>query len=282
MLGMSYGELFLLLGATAALIGPKDLPKIARMAGRLAGKSIGYVQIARGQFDNILQQSQAQEVHKELQDALAQIDAIRYEMRSLSFMNPGPMTRRLMDGGADTSATNSSPMTQKLMDIGEISPSDTSATNSSPMTQKLMDNGEISPSDTSATNSSPMTQKLMDNGEGAAKELNKELQSVNMASEADSGDPGNLASLHNQAIMYEKLAKLTSPGTNCSSSNENIEKLSEDAGGLSVLPISAKSAGLLLPCKGDMRGSDIMLEAILEAEVAANAKHFVENKIQLE
>ncbi|XP_068635937.1 uncharacterized protein [Aristolochia californica] len=272
MLGMSYGELFLLLGATAALIGPKDLPKIARMAGRLAGKSIGYVQIARGQFDNILQQSQAQEVHKELQDALAQIDAIRYEMRSLSFMNPGPMTRRLMDGGADTSATNSSPMTQKLMDI------DTSATNSSPMTQKLMDN------DTSATNSSPMTQKLMDNGtgEGAAKELNKELQSVNMASEADSGDPGNLASLHNQAIMYEKLAKLTSPGTNCSSSNENIEKLSEDAGGLSVLPISAKSAGLLLPCKGDMRGSDIMLEAILEAEVAANAKHFVENKIQLE
>ncbi|KAM1329302.1 hypothetical protein ACFX2F_013483 [Malus domestica] len=36
MFGISYGELFLLIGATAALVGPKDLPRIARAAGRLA------------------------------------------------------------------------------------------------------------------------------------------------------------------------------------------------------------------------------------------------------
>ena len=43
-------------------LGPKDLPIIARTAGRLAGKAIGYVQLARGQFDNVMQQSQARQV----------------------------------------------------------------------------------------------------------------------------------------------------------------------------------------------------------------------------
>ncbi|KAJ0035829.1 hypothetical protein Pint_24685 [Pistacia integerrima] len=62
MFGISYGELFLIIGATAALVGPKDLPIIARTAGRLAGRAIGYVQLARGQFDNVMQQSQARQV----------------------------------------------------------------------------------------------------------------------------------------------------------------------------------------------------------------------------
>ncbi|XVF38347.1 hypothetical protein REPUB_Repub20aG0093500 [Reevesia pubescens] len=97
MFGISYGELFLLIGATAALVGPKDLPRIARTVGRFAGRSIGYVQLARGQFDNVMQQSQARQVHKELQDAMSQLDAIRYEVRSLSLMNPGPMTKRPME-----------------------------------------------------------------------------------------------------------------------------------------------------------------------------------------
>lgn len=95
MFGISYGELFLILGATAALIGPKDLPVIARTAGRLAGRAIGYVQLARGQFETVVQQSQANKVHKELQDTIAQLEAIRYEIRSISIINPGPFTRRL-------------------------------------------------------------------------------------------------------------------------------------------------------------------------------------------
>ena len=111
MFGISYGELFLLVGATAALvgtlslslfcildsngftwnfyiselwgslalwkccleaknwngfliIGTKDLPVIARTAGRLAGRAIGYVQLARGQFDNVMHKSQASQVLK--------------------------------------------------------------------------------------------------------------------------------------------------------------------------------------------------------------------------
>lgn len=47
---------------TACAIGPKDLPIIARTAGRLAGRAIGYVQLARGQFETVMQQSQARQV----------------------------------------------------------------------------------------------------------------------------------------------------------------------------------------------------------------------------
>lgn len=39
--------------------GPKDLPKITRVAGRAAGRAIAYVQLARGHFDTIMHQSQA-------------------------------------------------------------------------------------------------------------------------------------------------------------------------------------------------------------------------------
>ncbi|GLJ39789.1 hypothetical protein SUGI_0813230 [Cryptomeria japonica] len=55
----SYGEVLPLLGATVAVIGPKDVPRIARAAGRLAGKAVGYVQSARGQMETVLHQSQA-------------------------------------------------------------------------------------------------------------------------------------------------------------------------------------------------------------------------------
>ncbi|XP_021803839.1 uncharacterized protein LOC110748119 isoform X2 [Prunus avium] len=113
MLGISYGELFLLIGATAALVGPKDLPRIARTAGRLAGQAIGYVQLARGQFENVMQQSQARQVHKELQDALAQLESIRYEVRSISLVNPGPLTRKLMDKPQDLAPTGANRSLEK-------------------------------------------------------------------------------------------------------------------------------------------------------------------------
>ncbi|XP_022721837.1 uncharacterized protein LOC111279186 isoform X2 [Durio zibethinus] len=41
-----------------------------------------------------MQQSQARQ---ELQDTMAQLDAIWHEIRSLSLMNPAPLTRRLME-----------------------------------------------------------------------------------------------------------------------------------------------------------------------------------------
>ncbi|KAK7393463.1 hypothetical protein VNO78_22019 [Psophocarpus tetragonolobus] len=89
-------------------------------AGRLAGRAIAYVQLARGQFDTVMQQSQARQVHKELQDAMAQLDAIRHEIRSISIINPGPLTRRLVDNPDQFFVPNVDNIeSRKLEDSGE-------------------------------------------------------------------------------------------------------------------------------------------------------------------
>ncbi|KAJ3692524.1 hypothetical protein LUZ60_012874 [Juncus effusus] len=212
MFGISYGELFLILGATAAVIGPKDLPKITRTAGRLAGRAIAYVQLARGHFDSVMQQSQATKVHKELQDTIAQLEAIRYEIRSISMVNPGPLTRRFDQDQPNTN-TNT-------------------------------------------------TQVKLNEDEG----LKMKIPKVDTMS----------SSLHSRAMAFAKLAEspsIRSPSNITSTNNANENE--NNNGLVNVLPVSAESAGLLpKPTTDEIKGSDMFLEAILEAEVASNAKEF--------
>ncbi|GMJ01925.1 mitochondrial TatB-like [Hibiscus trionum] len=227
MFGISYGELFLLIGATASLVGPKDLPRIARVAGRLAGRSIGYVQLARGQFDNVMQQSQARQVHKELQDTMAQLDAIRHEIRSLSLVNPGPMTRRLMENPPEPA------------------------------------------SDSNVTVPPEKCEEEKSSADTAKKDYNlKPLASTD---------------LHSQATAYARLAEseaVKSGSVGCGVKEEN---LNYEFGDFPVLPVSAESAKLLPERKEIVKGSDLVLEAVVEAEVARNAKEFFslpQNQIQ--
>lgn len=219
MLGFSYGEILLLLGATAALIGPKDLPIISRTAGRLAGRAIGYVQLARGQFDSVMQQSQAHQVHKELQDTMAQLDAIRHEIRSISIINPGPLTRRFVDNPDQTSISN-------VDNIDNRKPEESGEHNSIP---------DVIKDSTSMSSSS--------------------------------------CNMQSQATIYARLAESPAIKNELSAGSAEVEKI-EDNLQLTVLPISAENAGLLPNRGADAKGSDIVLEAILEAEVAHNAKEF--------
>ncbi|PKU63340.1 uncharacterized protein LOC110106876 [Dendrobium catenatum] len=226
MLGISYGELFLIIGATAALIGPKDLPFIAKAAGRLAGRAVGYVQMARGQFESVMQQSQVNQVHKELQDTMAQLEAIRYEIRGISVMNPIPFTRRLE--GVEPPAKNGAVFAEK--------------------------------SDTD------------------------HMSVLNNAKDLGSTET-NSSSIHSQAMAYARLAKTTIIKFNSSQASLNNENLNGQDGLPSVLPISAEIAGLLSKRNDDVKGSDILHEAIVEAEVAKNAKQFFsqpENQIPKE
>ncbi|XP_027367319.1 uncharacterized protein LOC113873412 [Abrus precatorius] len=215
MLGFSYGEIFLLLGATAALIGPKDLPIISRTAGRLAGRAIGYVQLARGQFVTVMQQSQARQVHKELQDTMAQLDAIRHEIRSISIINSAPLTRRLVDNTDQTSISNDN-----------RKPEDSEEKNSIP---------------TAIKDSTPLS--------------------------------SNSYNLQSQATMYARLTESPAIKNDLSASSAEVEKIKDEVQ-LTVLPISAENAGLLPKCGADVKGSNIVLEAILEAEVSHTAKEF--------
>ncbi|XP_039071192.1 sec-independent protein translocase protein TatB-like isoform X2 [Hibiscus syriacus] len=224
MFGISYGELFLLIGATAALVGPKDLPKIARAAGRLAGRSIGYVQLARGQFDNVMQQSQARQVHKELQDTMAQLDAIRHEIRSLSLVNPGPMTRRMMENPPEPASDSNDPP-------------------------------EKSEEDKNSTDT-----------------VKNPIDTVK-----------NSTDLHSQATAYARLAESEALKAGSVRCNVEEENLKYEFGDFPVLPVSAESAGLLPDRKEGAKASDIVLEAVVEAEVARNAKEFFslpQNQIQ--
>ncbi|KAL1367433.1 hypothetical protein HN51_021503 [Arachis hypogaea] len=224
MLGLSYGEILLLIGVTAAVIGPKDLPIIARTAGRLAGRAVGYVQLARGQFDSVMQQTQARQVHKELQDTMAQLDAIRHEIRSISLINPGPMTRGLVDNPDQTSIPNG---TKKTEDVGEDKFIPPATTNSTPTVIK----------------DSPL-----------------------LAS-------SNSCNMQSQATTYARLAESAIIRNSLAASSTEPQKIKPELQH-TVLPISAESAGLLPNRSADVKGSDIVLEAIVEAEVAHNAKEF--------
>ncbi|XP_055816816.1 uncharacterized protein LOC129886245 [Solanum dulcamara] len=230
MLGISYGELFLLLGATAALIGPKDLPIIARTAGRFAGRAIGYVQLARGQFESVMQQSQARQVHKELQDTMAQLEAIRHEIRTISFMNPGPLTSRLVDNISTTSANSAVGNEPQKSDKESI----------------IVERGP---------------------------QISAKESTVATVTPEDFSSRKALTDMHSQAAAYARLAE-TTPLKSISIDNEGLSELTDESGSIIVLPVSAESAGLLPKCKDEAKGSDIVLEAILEAEVANNAKEF--------
>ncbi|KAJ4782573.1 Sec-independent protein translocase protein TatB [Rhynchospora pubera] len=235
MFGISYGELFLILGATAVLIGPKDLPKITKLAGRAAGRAIAYVQVARGHFDTIMQQSQASKVHKELQDTMAQLEAIRHEIRSISMINPTPLTRRL-------------------------------------------DQTEPIPQNNGGNADSGVVKS--DVGDDMTMKITKEMSSVDTVS----------SSLHRQAMSYAKLAESPSirSGVTVTSSDSTIKMTDkgDQVGLLAVLPVSAETAGLLPKrTSEETMGSDILLDAIVEEEVATNAKQFFsqpENQIPKE
>ncbi|GFP97999.1 hypothetical protein PHJA_001944000 [Phtheirospermum japonicum] len=80
-----------------------------------------------------------------------------------------------------------------------------------------------------------------------------------------------MSDIQSQATAYEILAE--SPLT-ANSMDEAIKELKDESGQFVVLPISAESAKMLPSKKGDLRGSDILLEAVLEEDVARNAKNF--------
>ncbi|KAM1270555.1 hypothetical protein ACFX13_032447 [Malus domestica] len=181
MFGISYGELFLLIGATVALV--------------------------------------------ELQDALAQLESIRYEVRSISLMNPGPMTRQLIDN---------------IQDPAPLS---------------------------SGTNISLEKSK-------------EERNSINSDSTLRTSDAPNF---HSQATAYAKLAESDAVKTGTLKSGAEKDDLYDESGLFIVLPISAESTGMLPSRKENVKGSDLLLEAVVEAEVARNAKDFFsqpENQIQ--
>ncbi|KAL5670028.1 hypothetical protein ACJX0J_022249, partial [Zea mays] len=226
MLGFSTGQLLVVLGACSVMMKPSDMVKIARTAGRMTGRAVGRLIVARRQLDEILGQSAATQVHKELKDAMTQLDSIRYEVQNLSRLSPGQFMLKQHNAG--------------MAEAGKSDSSDGPTTNQEEFRQEIRsiirDEFEKYCRTQPIQNSVSTTEhrKLHVADEPTA------LKSKDMKM-ANSG----LTNLHNQAMTYARLSE--APGLKMDSSlSGNYKDQSKEMDGLlTVLPISAESAGLL-------------------------------------
>lgn len=212
--------------------------------------------MARRQLDEILGQSSATKVHKELKDAMTQLDSIRYEVQNLSRLTPGQFTMRQHNTGmteasdaSDGSATKQEEFRHEIRSIIRDEIESYCRTRPDSI-QNFANTTEARKFDVA---DDPMT-------------LNsKDMKMANASS----------TNLHSQAMTYARLSE--APGIKMTStlSGNDQDQFKESNGLLNVLPISAESAGLLPKRSDGPTGSDLVLEAVLEAEVAENAKLFV-------
>lgn len=68
----------------ALFVKPHELPRLARQAGRIAGRATSKLQRIRREISEYVDKNEMNSVHEELQDTVAQLDKIRRDVRSMS------------------------------------------------------------------------------------------------------------------------------------------------------------------------------------------------------
>eukprot|EP00249_Psilotum_nudum_P022290 c28458_g1_i3 orf=272-925(+) len=193
---------------------------------------------ARGQVDGILQQNEIYQVRKELQETMAQLDAIRHEIRAgMSIMHPGPLVREVLDG-------TSMPVQEKDSGIKNAL-------------------GNVS---TAEEVSSTVLQNEDQQGLSQCM-VQVQSQATSYARLADTLSAGDLQS----QMQVAKSSLRAPPGLQIQQGEVNTQ------GGevVQVLPVSAVDAGLLPPRTGvALKGSDLVLESLVEGKVAHQALQF--------
>uniref|UniRef100_A0A453E1U0 Uncharacterized protein n=1 Tax=Aegilops tauschii subsp. strangulata TaxID=200361 RepID=A0A453E1U0_AEGTS len=99
MLGVSTGQLLVILGACSVMMKPSDMIKMARVAGRMTGRAVGRLMLYRRQMDDIFEQTAAKKINTELQDAMSKLQSIGYEVQNLSRITPGQFIKRQHNTG---------------------------------------------------------------------------------------------------------------------------------------------------------------------------------------
>ncbi|KAJ1277227.1 hypothetical protein BS78_05G279100 [Paspalum vaginatum] len=256
MLGFSTGQLLVILGACSVMMKPSDMVKIARTAGRMTGRAVGRLIVARRQLDEILGQSAATKVHKELKDAMTQLDSIRYEVQNLSRLTPGQFNTRQHSTGLAESGTS------EASDVSVTKPEEFHREIRGIIREEI----ERFYKTQSMQNIASTTEaRKLDVADDPTLLNSKDMKMANTV----------LTNLHSQAVTYARLSEAPEINTSSSLNGHCQEQFKESNGLLNVLPISAESAGLLPSRSNGPTGSDLVLEAVLEAEVADNAKFFV-------
>ncbi|BAF28440.1 Os11g0550900 [Oryza sativa Japonica Group] len=240
-----------------------DMIKIARVAGRMTGRAVGRLMLFRRQMDEILEQTAAKQVNKELKDAMTQLDSIRYEVQNLSRFTPGQFMRQHNPVGVDHEAEKNDAVDGSALNLEELRHQIRSMVHdeieSFYKTNPDKFSGRLDNADT-VNRSGPVEGKEADVAVIPTMLASKDMKLANTGS----------TDLHSKATMYSRLTE--SPEMSGSSGHQ----FKESDGLLNILPISAESAGLL-PSRSDKpQGSDLLLEATLEAEVAEHAKSFAQ------
>ncbi|KAL4419545.1 hypothetical protein ABPG77_006876 [Micractinium sp. CCAP 211/92] len=97
MLGVSMGELLVLVAAAAWAFGPNELPRVARAAGRLTGQATGFLYRTRARFFKFAEETEMNKLHQEMQATMYQLNAIRSELQGgINLFQPGPLTQRVL------------------------------------------------------------------------------------------------------------------------------------------------------------------------------------------
>jgi Sec-independent protein translocase protein TatA len=116
MFDIGWSELIVLGAVGITMIGRKDLPGAARMAGTQVGRLVGMMQGARVRADRFAAQNELRQLQNELRSGLRELDAVRSEM-AVAMSSQGVLGRTLgptVRGGINSSnignATTSSNM----------------------------------------------------------------------------------------------------------------------------------------------------------------------------
>jgi Sec-independent protein translocase protein TatA len=80
MFDVSWGEITVVVGLGLFLIGRKDLPQAARVAGTQVGRVVGLLQGARARADAFAQTNELRALHNEVKSGLRELDAVRAEL----------------------------------------------------------------------------------------------------------------------------------------------------------------------------------------------------------
>lgn len=255
MLGVSTGQLLVILGACSIMMKPSDMIKIARVAGRMSGRAVGHLMLFRRQMDDILEQTAAKKVNKELKDAMTQLDSIRYEVQNLSRLTPSQFVMRQQNtaGMAEAGTHDATKAEEFRHEIRSMIRDEIERTNPNPFTRSLGNPDPIK-------NSVSMTETRKPD-DCPTKLISKDMNLANTGS----------TDLQSQATMYARFTE--APGIKMSASCG--EQFKENNGLLNVFPVSAESAGLLPSRSDEPKGSDLVLEALVEEDVAKKFKLFV-------
>eukprot|EP00241_Pyramimonas_parkeae_P023366 CAMPEP_0114297754 /NCGR_PEP_ID=MMETSP0059-20121206/12030_1 /TAXON_ID=36894 /ORGANISM="Pyramimonas parkeae, Strain CCMP726" /LENGTH=279 /DNA_ID=CAMNT_0001420023 /DNA_START=206 /DNA_END=1045 /DNA_ORIENTATION=- len=103
----SFESLVVMVGSGVLLLGPKELPIIARNLGYISGRAVAFLLQARVEFNQVTDNSEMKQLHEEVAESMHKLSQVRDEIRTgfnpfRSTYQPGPIARSAMRMASET------------------------------------------------------------------------------------------------------------------------------------------------------------------------------------